>query len=565
MKILVVDDTDAILLLMTKFVEALGHQAVTACNGQEAVDIWRLERPDLILMDMLMPVMSGVDAAVIIKRDAGENWVPIIFVTGVGEEDTLADAIERGADDYLNKPVRFRVLEAKLKAFQRTLLLNRKVREQADRLADYYDRAEEEKRVVRHLMEQMVNVERLADPELEYWLSPAESLSGDLVAAARTPGKVLHVMLADGIGHGIAASLNVLPLTQPFYSMTEKGYGISDILREMNNKVRQVLPVGRFVAVALIAINEASRSIEIWNGGMPALQLLDDAGRVVDVCHSFSLPLGVTPSDAMEFMPERRYFDRRGAVLACSDGLLEARNREREHFGLQRLLDVVRGSPVGQRIDAARVAISDFLAGESHHDDISLVLASFGRGMSLVPRASAACAVNPAEIESSGQTVWRYGLMLGADELRHINVVPFMMSFVNRESSLADSRSDVFLILTELFLNALDYGVLNLDASIRQGAEGIECYLLERMRRLSGLQSGFVAVDLAGIAHEGRVLLSIRVKDSGRGFDWRRWMNGDLSAVAPSSGIALVRSLCLGVHYVGAGNEVLACYVPRNS
>ena len=157
MKILVVDDTDAILLLMTKFVEALGHQAVTACNGQEAVDIWRLERPDLILMDMLMPVMSGVDAAVIIKRDAGENWVPIIFVTGVGEEDTLADAIERGADDYLNKPVRFRVLEAKLKAFQRTLLLNRKVREQADRLADYYDRAEEEKRVVRHLMEQIMN------------------------------------------------------------------------------------------------------------------------------------------------------------------------------------------------------------------------------------------------------------------------------------------------------------------------------------------------------------------------------------------------------------------------
>lgn len=563
MKILVVDDTDAILLLMTKFVEALGHRAVTACNGREAVDQWRRERPDLILMDMLMPVMPGVDAAVIIKQEAGEDWVPIIFVTGVGEEDTLADAIERGADDYLNKPVRFRVLEAKLKAFQRTLLLNRKVREQASRLADYYDRAEEEKRVVRHLMEQMVNAERLADPELEYWLSPAESLSGDLVAAARTPGKVLHVMLADGIGHGIAAALNVLPLTQPFYSMTEKGYGISDILREMSDKVRQVLPVGRFVAVALIAINEANRSIEIWNGGMPALQLLDEAGQVVDVCHSFSLPLGVTPSDAMEFMPERRYFDRPGRVLAYSDGLIEARNRDGEYFGLPRLLDVVRGNPTGQRIGAARIAISDFLAGESHHDDISLVLAGFGHGMSVVPHPAGGV-MDPADIETC-QTVWRYGLMMGADELKYIHAVPLMMAFVNRESWLTNCRSDVFLILTELFLNALDYGVLNLDPSIRLETEGIESYLLERMRRLSGLQSGSVSIDLAGIIHKGRLLLSIRVKDSGRGFDWQRWMDGDPSVAAPSSGIALVRSLCLCVHYVGAGNEVLACYAPRNS
>lgn len=139
-------------------------------------------------------------------------------------------------------------------------------------------------------MEQMVNAELLYDPQFEYYLSPAESLSGDLIAAARTPGQALHLMLADGIGHGLTAALNVLPLTQPFYTMTEKGYAISDILIEMNNKVRQVLPVGRFVALVLISIDESAGCIEVWNGGMPSVQVLSPEGVVNHAWKSSHLP-----------------------------------------------------------------------------------------------------------------------------------------------------------------------------------------------------------------------------------------------------------------------------------
>lgn len=567
MKILVVDDTDAVLLLMTRFVEALGHVAITARNGLEAVEAWRNNRPDLILLDMMMPVMSGPEAAVVIKEEAGGNWVPIVFVTGVGEENTLAEAIERGADDYLNKPVNFRVLEAKLKAFQRTLELNRKVREQSARLADYYDRTEEEKRVVRHLMEQMVNAERLSDPQLEYWLTPAESLSGDLIAAARTPGKILHVMLADGIGHGITAALNVLPLTQPFYSMTEKGYTISDLLVEMNDKVRQVLPVGRFVAVALISINETDRCIEIWNGGIPTLHVLNNAGDILHSCKSFSLPLGVVPSNAMEFMPMRYYFNQPGSVLAYSDGLVEARNRGGESFGLPRLLEAVKGCAPNACMDVARAALGLFMDGEAHHDDVSLVLASFGggelpceaRGMADGDKGKA----NLAAIVASNDIAWRYNVTLGASELKYINTVPFMMSFVNVVRSLSYCQSDVFLILTELFLNALDHGVLGLDSSMKCGADGMERYLLERMRRLAELETGKIEIDLTELHHDGGTVLRIRIKDSGTGFDWARIRELSDFDKTHGRGIELVGKMCLGLQYLGLGNEVIAYYAPR--
>ncbi len=570
MKILVVDDTEAILLLISRFVEALGHRAILARNGLEAVEQCRLEQPDLVLMDVMMPVMSGPEAAILIKEESGERWVPIVFVTGIGEENALADAIERGADDYINKPVNFRVLEAKLKAFGRTLDLNRKVREQSDRLADYYENAEEEKRVVRHLMEQLVNSERLSDPQLQYLLSSAESLSGDLIASARTPGQALHVMLADGIGHGLTAALNVLPLTQPFYSMTEKGYAIGDILLEMNDKVRQVLPVGRFVCVTLISIDESTGCIEVWNGGMPTVYLLNELGDSVSECRSKNLPLGIVPSHSMDFSPERFYTNGAGFVVAYSDGLVEARNAHGEEFGIDRLLNLLKNPSATKPIEVFQDQFAAFLQQEKHHDDVSLVLATFGCTAQREQRAPSVISADmsqllTADFATGNESSWRYSLALTAAELKYVNTIPFMMTFVKEVKSLAGSQSDVFLILTELFLNAVDHGLLGMDSKIKLDPEGMEYYLTERTHRLQALQEGRIEIDLMGVVLRGQEVLRIRVKDSGPGFNWSKTY-GDAENEKPvfsfGRGISLVKALALRVNYIGVGNEVEVYYAP---
>ncbi|WP_047393968.1 SpoIIE family protein phosphatase [Chitinibacter sp. ZOR0017] len=586
MKILVVDDTEAILLLISRFVEALGHQAILARNGQEAIEVWRQTRPDLVLMDVMMPIMSGPEAAVVIKAEAGATWVPIVFVTGVGEENALADAIERGADDYINKPVNFRVLEAKLKAVGRTLELNRQVREQSKTLADYYERAEEEKRVVRHLMDQMVNSERLADPQFQYWLSAAESLSGDLIAAARTPGQALHILLADGIGHGLTAALNVLPLTQPFYSMTEKGYSITDILFEMNAKVRQVLPIGRFVCVSLISIDEVGGTVEIWNAGMPPIQILDRNKQVVRVCSSSNLPLGIVPSHSLDLSPERIYFKEPGFIVAYSDGLVEARNASGAEFGLPALLQTLiaddeTGLPPTtaeqtRMVAQTKIALADFLAGEQHHDDVSLVIASFGQEdmdvalpADTVPRAAElALQEIPADFNLLAECNWRYSLAISAEELRYLNTIPFMMSFVKEIKALSEVQSDIFLILTELFVNAVDHGLLLLESSMKTQPDGMEQYLSQRAERLAALPEGRIEIDLLGLRYKEQQVLKIRVKDSGNGFDWAnsyaKLAAGGLPSGTHGRGIALVRALSLKVQFIGLGNEVEVYYLPKS-
>jgi CheY-like chemotaxis protein len=560
MKILLADDAEVVRLMIGRFVESLGHQLILANDGIEAVERCLSERPDMVLMDMLMPRLDGGEAARRIKLALSAQWIPIVLVTAVEEVSKLADAMETGADDYLLKPVNYRILEAKIKAIERTVELNRKVREQASKLADYYDHAEEEKRVARHLMEQLVSRERLSDPQLHCWISPAESLSGDLIAAARTPGRVLHLLLADGIGHGLTAALNVLPLTQPFYAMTERGFALEDILAEMHRKVRQVLPVGRFVALAFVAVDFANRQIQVWNGGIPDIRLFDARGGLLRRYKSKHLPLGILPPTQLDLKPERHSFAQRANLVLCSDGLLEARNGRGETFGASRLGLACAGVPADRALTETIDALADFLAGAACHDDVSLAIIDLNPGAALPMPTRPSEAVDLPELVSDAH--WRYSLSLGAEELRSLHTVPLIMGFVSQIRSLATAHADIFLILTELFVNALDHGVLGLSSSLKVGADGMERYLLERALRLAQLSEGRIEIELAGFNLGAQMMLRLRVSDSGPGFDYESYAAAD--ADKPSGrGVALVRALSASLRFYGNGNTVEACYVTQ--
>ncbi len=126
MKILLVDDTRTERLILTAYLEKLGHELVHAENGQQAIEMFNTESPELVLMDVIMPEMDGHQAARIMREDEAE-WVPIIFLSGRVAVDDIVAGIEAGGDDYLTKPVDFKVLEAKMTAMQRIAQMRRKL------------------------------------------------------------------------------------------------------------------------------------------------------------------------------------------------------------------------------------------------------------------------------------------------------------------------------------------------------------------------------------------------------------------------------------------------------
>jgi DNA-binding response OmpR family regulator len=116
-KILLVDDEEAIIDNLSAFLSRSGFQVMTASNGKQALALIKLESPDIVIMDVLMPEMDGRQALRQLRGE--ENWIPVILLTQIGESTERAMALEEGADDYLNKPFNPHELVARIKAVLR--------------------------------------------------------------------------------------------------------------------------------------------------------------------------------------------------------------------------------------------------------------------------------------------------------------------------------------------------------------------------------------------------------------------------------------------------------------
>lgn len=118
-KILVVDDESAIRDMLRVALEMADHEVLEAANAQEAHSLVIDQRPDLVLLDWMMPGTSGLELARRLKRDEVTADLPIIMLTAKGEEDNKIQGLDVGADDYITKPFSPRELLARLKAVLR--------------------------------------------------------------------------------------------------------------------------------------------------------------------------------------------------------------------------------------------------------------------------------------------------------------------------------------------------------------------------------------------------------------------------------------------------------------
>lgn len=137
MKALVIEDTVTSATLICHLLERMGLRSVHARDGESGIEAFKLERPDLVLLDIIMPGMDGFDVARRIRQlERDGEWTPIIFLSARASEADLERGIDVGGDDYLVKPVSEVVLKAKVRAMQRIaqmryslLLLTRKLNE----------------------------------------------------------------------------------------------------------------------------------------------------------------------------------------------------------------------------------------------------------------------------------------------------------------------------------------------------------------------------------------------------------------------------------------------------
>jgi len=548
--ILIAEDSAADRLLLSSIVRRQGHQVLTAANGAEAVEAFRQERPQLVLMDAMMPVMDGFEAARQIKALAGETLVPIIFLTSLSESEALARCLEVGGDDFLAKPYNQVILAAKIKAMDRLRRLQETVLQQRDQIARHHDYLLNEQRVAKAVFDKVAHSGCLNAPNIRYLQSPYALFNGDLLLAAFTPAGDMHVLLGDFTGHGLPAAVGAMPLAEVFYGMTAKGYGLAETLREMNAKLKRILPVDMFCCATLLSLSFQRQSVEVWNGGMPDGYLHSIASGERTPLKARHLPLGVLTPQTFDDRTEVFPMALGDRVFLLSDGVIDTCDVNDQLFGVERLQQVFAANRQPDALfEDIEQALRDF-RGEAR-DDVSMVEISLLDPNLLSP---------PAPIYSdSGQSCpldWSVSFEFRAATLKRFNPLPYLLQLLLEVHGLRTQSGALYSVLAELYSNALEHGVLGLNSSLKRDVAGFARYYQQRNARLEALEDGYVRVHLQVTPEGEGGCLVIRVEDSGKGFDVERVMARPVDPVRLSGrGVSLIRQLGRNAHWTDDGRS----------
>ena len=199
------------------------------------------------------------------------------------------------------------------------------------------DLIEQEEALAQHVFRQLILGGDHRLPGVHTWNQSMGTLSGDLTQTARGPAGQAYVFLGDFTGHGLPAALGALPASSVFLAMAGKGLPVDVIARELNNKLRQLLPIGYFCCAVLLELSADRRSIHVWNGGLPPVLIKRRSQPGYEKIASHSLPLGVVGNDEFESTAKRHHLHAGDLLYAYSDGLTEAENFDGEMWGIDRL------------------------------------------------------------------------------------------------------------------------------------------------------------------------------------------------------------------------------------
>jgi CheY-like chemotaxis protein len=553
MKVLVVDDLEANRAVLVWLLAEDGHEVIEAENGQEAVDLFQQEQPDLVLMDVIMPVLDGIEATRAIKAIVTSSYVPIIFLTALDNEVDLKRCLDAGGDDFLSKPFSETVLKSKIKAHSRIQALGKQLTQQHLELTYLHNHMIKEQEMAELVFHQAMKSNLTECRNIRTHISPASSFNGDVLLSADSPVGSVYILIGDFTGHGLPASIGTLPLSQTFFAMTKKAMSVGDIASEINTLLSRLLPDHMFCACTILELNQTGDRIAVWSGGMLDGYIVSQENGLERRIESMHMPLGVMNQDEFDSRYEIIELSPNQMLYFYTDGIPETENVVGEFFGQERLESLfVPGKE--NHFDDILYGVQAFRGNLDQNDDITLLLLKAGpiefeQGFHFVHSSETFDMLMP----------WKIEVQLEGNQIATYEPVPYLMELIGEHPSLRQHKEFVGLLLSELYANALDHGVLGLSSIDKKTEEGFVEFYQKRSEGLSNIQQGFIHIKLE-LDVEAKSL-EIEVKDSGKGFDFKH--HNDQEMIDDNTfgrGLPMMQTLCHDVQYLEQGTRVKVSY-----
>jgi serine phosphatase RsbU (regulator of sigma subunit) len=386
-RILIVDDEPFNVDYLEQELEDSGFVLLTAGNGQDALETVRSESLDLVLLDIMMPVMDGFEVLSRLKADRATRDIPVIIISANDDLQSVVKGITMGAEDHLPKPFEPALLNARISSS-----LERKRLQDLQKL--YLESLEREMVIAREIQSGFLPTFL---PDVEGWqigvlFESAREVAGDFYDAFLLPDGNLAFVTGDVCGKGVGAALfmtlfrSLIRASATSHHLSSQGKDktvqigerLNEIITFTNHYVAETHADANMFATVFIGIIDINNGTLYYIncGNDPAILIRN--GEIAATLPPSGPAIGIIP-DA-DFTVHQVVMEMNDLLAAFSDGIADTLNEADEPFGSKRLLDRLKDNqmPPHLLVEQIKEELNQFIGSAMQFDDISLLVIKRG-------------------------------------------------------------------------------------------------------------------------------------------------------------------------------------------
>jgi sigma-B regulation protein RsbU (phosphoserine phosphatase) len=381
-RILIVDDEPFNVDYLEQELEDQHYETISAVNGQDAIDKMQIEAPDLVLLDIMMPVMDGFSVLAKMKADTALRDIPVIVISATNDLENVVKGIKMGAEDYLPKPFEPALLQARIASCLEKKYLR-------DLQGLYLKGLEHELNIARDIQQEFLPAQL---PELNGWelasyFKAAKEVAGDFYDAFLLPDGKLAFVIADVCGKGIGAALfmtlfrsliHAAALTDQFFPTREQkiftsAQRLQHVISLTNNYIADVHEASNMFATVFMGIlDPANGTLAYINCGNEPPLIINQNGVRASLDRT-GPAVGAIPQ--ANFMVKEISIGNEDVLLAFTDGIPDCNNIKDDFFGRDRLLALLPGNQKSATalLDMIGNELNAFAGESEQFDDITMM------------------------------------------------------------------------------------------------------------------------------------------------------------------------------------------------
>jgi len=391
--ILIVDDEEMNREGLARRLQRYGYTVTLANSGREALELLGQSRFDLVLLDIMMPGMNGLDVLKFLRRVDSLIDLPIVMVTARSESEDVIEALELGANDYVTKPLDFPVVLARIRlqlALKQALAQSTKLEQKLDSRnkeleATAAELAAANERMRRDL-EAAARIQQALLPTLPpeapgarfaWAFRPCSQLAGDYLNVFRLDDRHMGLCVFDVSGHGVATALLSITashlLAQIAGGAGEGIVPVTEVAARLGEQFASGSTVGHTLTLIYGILNLDIGEFRFVSAGNPGPIHMPMPPAPPVRLEVSGLPVGIAGRNLCEHKVALQPGDR---LFLYSDGVTAARNADGEHFGIHRLLSVLeqtRHLPLAESTGGLVRRLGEWSGKTAGHDDISVL------------------------------------------------------------------------------------------------------------------------------------------------------------------------------------------------